>query len=412
MHRVLKASAFAILVLALVATTVHAAIIAPVQPIPRFTINAGAESLDSIADINGDGRRDLILGNPNSNLVQLRSGTNGALLGTINAPAGFCGFGHDVASIGDVDGDGLEDVLIGAPDCVGQAFIYSSATLLPLRNWGPSSGTGGGLYGTAVARAGNLNGTGTEEVIVSAPLFNTGGSSSHIGLVEVIDVVLPSTAVVATITGTANYEEFGDSLAYMGDTNGDGVDDFAVGSTRFFGAGGTVCQPFNQVGMAQVFSGATFLPLVTSFGTGPADTYGFAVAAADLSNNGVNNLIVGAPDFCPLTTPTVYTDTGLVIPTPTNVCRHFGWAVSGVGNIKGTAYDEFVVGAPVVFGGCGLAGRAYVYNGRNGVLLWTLSVSGASATFGHDVTELEVVGALNYFAVADPGANRVHVYGI
>ena len=60
MHRVLKALAFAILVLALVATTVHAAIIAPVQPIPRFTINAGAESLDRVADILGLERADHI----------------------------------------------------------------------------------------------------------------------------------------------------------------------------------------------------------------------------------------------------------------------------------------------------------------------------------------------------------------
>ena len=384
----------------------------PVDPKPKFSFVSGVESLDSIEDLNGDGRRDLIVGDGVANQVELRSGANGALLGTINGPAGFCGFGHDVASMGDVDGDGLEDILIGAPDCIGQAFIYSSSTLLPLRNWGPSSGSGGGLYGNAVARVGDINGSGTEEVVVSAPLFNTGGTSSHIGLVEVIDVVLPSTTVVATIIGTANYEQFGDSLATMGDTDGDGIGDFAVGSTRFFGAGGTVCQPFNQVGMAQVFSGATFLPLVTSFGTGPADTYGFAVAAADLSGNGVSNLIVGAPDLCPLTTPTVYTDTGLVIPSPGNVCRHFGWSVSGIGNIVGNNYDEFVVGAPNVFGGCSLNGRIYVYNGRNGALIYNLKPSGATAGFGYDVTELDVVGGTNYFAVADNGNGRVYVYGI
>jgi len=388
----------------------------PINPLPLLVINTGATSLDSIADLNGDGLRDLILGDADNDVVELRSGRNGALLATIPGTPGSQ-FGYDVASIRDVDGDGLEDVLVGAPSFyqppnpnVGRAYLFSSSTLFALRVWTASTPAPSFAYGWAVASAGQNNGTGSDEVVVTDLQYTPPGMIANVGLVELVDVSGVPTAI-GTVVGTADYEELGSSVANLGDRTGDGIDELVVGSTRFFFPGGTSCLPgANTFGVATEYDGATLTPLAVLTGSGPADTFGFSVAAANLDLDGLNEIIVGAPDLCPLSTPMAYTETGLVIPSPANPNVHFGWSVSGVGNIVGNAYDEIVVGAPQVFGG-GFTGRAYLINGRNGSVLTTLMPAGAGARFGLDVTELFVANGINYFAVADPDAGRVHVYG-
>jgi hypothetical protein len=384
----------------------------PVNPLPWYTISAGAEALDSIQDLNGDGIRDLILGDPSNDRIQVRSGRNGNLLGSFTSPVSGCGFGHDVASTGDLDGDGFEDILVGEPGCTGTetAYAISSGTFGLLLSWTSSAGgAGGGLYGTAVSRASDLNGDGIEEVLVSAPLYAPVGSS-HVGLVEVLDLSGGTATVIGSLFGTIPYDEFGDSLAFLGDVDGDSIGDFVVGTTRFFAPGGVVCQSFNLPGVHRVYSGAALTLISTATGVGPGDTFGFSVGAVDADGDGINDVVTGAPDFCGATGPAAYTTTGLTIPSPVASCLHFGWAVSGVGNIVGNNFEEFVVTAPSVFGGCGPAARAFLFNGRNGNLVSTFKVGGASQTFGHDVTELDVVAGRTYFAIADKGAGRVHVY--
>ncbi len=433
-HSFKRVAALAAIVL-LAATAANAFQIAPIpaQPKPWYSINTTAGgALDSIEDLNGDGRRDFIVGAESLSRVEVRSGLNGALLGVILGPP-FSDFGHDVASTGDVDGDGLEDILIGAPSDAssGQAYLYSSATLTPLRIWGPSTGAGGGgNYGWAVSRAGQINGTGPEEVLVTMPLYAPAGQS-HVGLMEAVDVAV-GTAVIHTITGTTSYEELGDSVANLGNVDADGINDFVIGASRFFGPTGIVCQPANIPGIARVYSGVSlnFGPgaevlLGSTIGAGPADTFGFAVGSAgDINNDGTGDLLVGAPDICPLTTPAAYAYSGaaiagggggVVAPWQTlvstvNTCLHYGWAVSGVGNIVGANFDEYLVSAPSIFGSCGNKGRVFLHNGRSGNIIYNLTVGAATSTFGYDVSELDVVGNRNYFIISDPNAGKVYVY--
>jgi len=396
------------------------------SPRPRYNINiSGAQALDSIQDLTGDGIRELIVGIPTSSQVQVRSGRNGNLLGTMNGPT-FSDFGYDVASIGDVDVDGLEDILIGAPagGTMGLAFVYRSSNFSFIASWGPSTvGQAGSLYGFSVARGDQINGTGPEEVFVSGPTYSPFGApnAGYFGLVETIDLAA-APAVVSTITGMANWEEFGDAVTSVDDRDGDGVRELMVGATRFFGPSGT--SPGTIPGLARVYSGATLtfpagleVLLNTYIGTGGAtDTFGFSVGdALDLDLDGTGDALLGAPHFFQLGPPYVMVNRSNLgnstVPAPGATCLNFGHAVSSIGgSINGDVIPEFIVGAPVRFGGCGSNGRAYVFNGRNDNLLFTLSVAGGSATFGWDVTELDTVGNRVLYAVSDPGTGRVHVY--
>jgi hypothetical protein len=399
------------------------------QPLPALTINVAGEALDSIADLSGDGLRDLIVGISASDRVEVRSGRNGALLGAMNGPT-FSAFGYDVASVGDVNGDGLEDILIGAPwaGTNGLAFLYSGATYSLLTSWGPSTlGAPGSTvqYGWSVARAGQINGTGPEEVHVTGPTYSPVGAPNqgYFGLVETVNLAGGAAAVLHTILGQANWEEFGDSVTSIDDRDGDGVRELMVGATRFFGPAGT--SPGTIPGLARVYSGATltFPPglevlLNTYVGTGGAnDTFGFAVGdALDLDLDGTGDILVGATHFSQLGTPyatVIRSGAGgtSTINGPGPACLNFGHAVSSVGgSLNADTIPEFIVGAPVRFGSCSSTGRAYVFNGRNNVLLFQLSAPGSSSTFGWDVTELGVVGGKQRYAVSDPGAGVVHIY--
>ena len=385
----------------------------PINPKPILIISQSATSLDSIADQNGDGLRDLIAGDSDNDVVRLLSGRNGALLNTITSVA-TTRFGHDVANFQDLDGDGLEDLLVTAPDFggVGRAYIFSSATGALLRGWGATTAGTSTIYGTTISRAGDLNGDGIEEVLVGDPLFvpAAGGFISHVGLVEVVDVSGAPT-VIGALTGTIDYEQMGDSVANLGDVDGDFVDDFAVGATRFFAPGGVVCQPFNLPGIVRVYSGSTLALISSTVGTGPGDTFGISVDRGNFDLDAATEWVAGAPDLCQATTPYTLAETGVTALSPADPSLHFGWAVSGIGNAVGANYDEYVVGAPSVFGGIGLSGRAMLINGRNGNVINTFSPAGAGLRYGLDVTELYVAGGFNYFAVADPDSNRIYVYG-
>lgn len=384
----------------------------PINPLPILKIAIGATSLDSIADLNGDGFRDLIAGDEDNDVVRVLSGRNGTVLTTITS-VGTTRFGHDVASFQDLDGDGLEDVLVSAPDFqgVGRAYVFSSITGALLRGWGATSAGAAIAYGTSLSRAGDLNGDGIEEVLVTDAQFVSPGLIANAGLLEVVDVS-GAPAVIGFIPGAFSYQQFGDSVVTLGDVDGDFVSDFAVGATQFFAPGGVVCQPFNLPGTVLVYSGSTLVQISSGTGVGPADTYGFSVGVGNFDFDAANEWVVGAPDFCQATGPAAYTEAGIAVTTPANWSLHFGWAVSGVGNIVGNNIDEFVVTAPSVFGGVGLNGRAYLINGRNGNIVSTFNPAGAGLRYGFDVTELDTAGGFTYFAIADPDSNRIYVYGL
>jgi hypothetical protein len=98
------------------------------------------------------------------------------------------GFGGVVAAVADLDGDGKGDVAVGAPatedqtrSLPGEAFVYSSVTGKELRHWTGSQP--GELYGRMIVSTGDLDGDGVDDLAIGAPAYRR-GSSDRVGRVE------------------------------------------------------------------------------------------------------------------------------------------------------------------------------------------------------------------------------------
>ncbi|MCP3920100.1 MAG: hypothetical protein GY711_31630 [bacterium] len=139
-----------------------------------------AGALADAGDIDGDGFADLLVGSPTSGsdgMVQVVSGDTGTDLFLVESVFDGDGFGSAVSRAGDVDGDGTEDFLVGAPRDIpfavsaGSAYVYSGATgeeLFHVRGTAIND-----RVGTSVAPAGDVEGDGRDDVLVGMPFFVT-----------------------------------------------------------------------------------------------------------------------------------------------------------------------------------------------------------------------------------------------
>lgn len=132
-------------------------------------------------DINGDGVPDFAVGaylaNNNSGRAQFFSGANGASLKAVKGAAAE-GFGFSLAIVGDVNGDGRAEVLVGSPNAA-RAKLFSGATGSPIAT---IQGTKDDGTGTGVGRAGDMDGDGIPEFLVGSPYADVGGSGNSPGL--------------------------------------------------------------------------------------------------------------------------------------------------------------------------------------------------------------------------------------
>jgi len=175
-------------------------------------------------------------------------------------------------------------------------------------------------------------------------------------------------------TGEAAGDWLGLSVSGAGDVNNDGFDDLIVGAP-YNDAGGT------NAGRAYVYSGETGAVLWTFTGEAAGDEFGTSVSGAgDVNNDGLGDLIVGAPenDAAGFDDGRAYVysgQTGAVLFTFTGETDYdyFGWSVSGAGDVNNDGWDDLIVGAWESDAGGGDAGRAYVYSGQTGGLLWTFT---------------------------------------
>ncbi len=195
-----------------------------------------------IGDVNGDGIADLAIGAPGDSTggyfagaVYILSGANGAVLATALGPHPNGQMGLIVAAVGDVDGDSIPDVGVTAltAEPAGHVRIYSGATGLLVRDW---TGLAGYVWG--LGTLGDVDGDGLADVFLGTP---DDGAQSN-GSVSILSGA--NGAVLHTLTGLAG-EHCGTSVSRIEDTDGDGVPDLIATS----GGTGTVA--------ARVISGAT-----------------------------------------------------------------------------------------------------------------------------------------------------------
>ena len=407
-------------------------------------------------DVNGDGVPDLLVGAPGQNVgviieqgqAFVFSGADGSRLHTLNdpTPQRMARFGSDVAGVGDVNGDGVPDLLVGAPRQdvgviieQGQAFVFSGAdgSLLHTLNDPNPQAAGeffeGPEFGKAVAGVGDVNGDGVPDLLVGAPGQHVGGNSVQ-GQAFVFSGADGSLLHTLDDPTPQALARFGSDVAGVGDVNGDGVPDLLVGAVLKDVAGVIQGQPlvFTNQGQAFVFSGADGSLLHTLDDPTPQALarFGSDVAGVgDVNGDGVPDLLVGAvlKDVAGVIQgqPLVFTNQGQAfvfsgadgsllhtLDDPTQqeadvssggftMGAQFGKDVAGVGDVNGDGVPDLLVGAVwQKVEGNALQGRAFVFSGADGSLLHTLDTPNPEvwAFFGYGAAG---VGDVNGDGVPD-----------
>jgi len=265
-------------------------------------------SVAILGDVNGDGTDDMLIGAPYDDDAGVDSGTiyvvNGSpqtLLYEKHGSAAGNLFGYAVANIGDMTGDGIDDFVVGSPGSAvggtdrGAITVFSGAS--GLSGYSVVGPKAGSFFGASVAGGGDLNNDGLGDFIVGAPNWDSVGGTGYEGWFGVYSGAAGNQ--VKAVSGAADGAQLGFTVAFVGDLNADGRVDYAVGSPAFDYIGGSpVPQMKTNAGRMVVYSGINHQAIYFVLGANGSDSLGTSIArAGDTDADGVPELIVGAPGY-------------------------------------------------------------------------------------------------------------------
>ena len=372
-------------------------------------------SVAGAGDVNMDGYDDLIVGacydgdnGTNSGSVRVLSGIDGSNLYTFLGNSNNDVFGYSVAGAGDVNQDGYDDLIVGAPRDNDNGAHSGSV-------WVLSGFDGTNLYtfygdsahdhfGQSAAGSGDVNMDGYGDLIVGAPYDDDNGNNNS-GSVRVLSGIDGS--ILYTFFGAALEDRFGFSVAGSGDVNNDGYDDIVVG------AKGNDDNGVNA-GSAQVLSGLDGTNLYTFYGDSANDRFGKSVSGAgDVNKDGYADLIVGAwlddNGTNPGSARVLSGIDGSILYTfyGNGGGGRFGWSVASAGDINQDGFPDFIAGAPYdndsgfrsggarVFSGLGVSsiGQSCTVAPCDFCPSMVATTSGGAPTLGNNVFALELLNA-------------------
>lgn len=343
-------------------------------------------------------------------------------------------FGGAVAALGDINGDGFSDLVVGAPgetyanmERAGRVYVYSGANGALIRIIHSPFPRLSGLFGAAVAGVDDVDGDAVPDIAIGAPqesahdTFVSGRAYIFSGRTGLLLRQLVS-------PGRQTGGRFGTSIAGVPDTDGDGRGDVIVGAPgENPGASPPAC------GRAYLYSGRTgantrrFSPPIPQAN----GSFGYSVAGIpDTNNDGRGDIIIGAPrEGFPVNSGRAHIYSGatglrrVTVQSPgLEANGFFGTSVSGMPDANGDGRGDVVVGAPNESPGASPdnCGRAYIYSGFNGTFWKKLlppvnilngnfgvSVAGVPDTNGDGRGDV-IVGAWQEGAVDRSG--QAHVY--
>ncbi len=341
--------------------------------------------VDIVGDLNGDGTNEFVVSAPSAvggfGRLYIYDARSGSLVRHHTGSTGWS-LGLAVDGAGDFDDDGVPDVIGGAPGAIsgrGAARVYSGADGSIVQTW---TGTAAGdAFGTAVARAGDVDDDGVDDVLVSAP--NDDSAGPNFGRVTVFSGA--TRQAIWTFDGEASNDSFGSSVGGDVDFDGDGHADILIGANA---AG-----PTNR-GRVYVYSGATgslLFPPIDSPGDGlnlgqfwlesPGDVDGDGTPdlyAADISAAGSRGR---AYVFSGVDGSTLLGVDGIAPGEQFGIGR-------GAGDLDGDGRADLFLAAWLSNSGAAGAGRAIAVS-SDGTVLETFTHTIPGATLGFDAIGLE-----------------------
>jgi hypothetical protein len=431
-------------------------------------------SVSNAGDINGDGFDDLVVGAYRaaaSGNAKSFAGESYVIFGAASLPptinlanlgsAGITIFGAEsedfsgrsVSTAGDVNGDGFDDLIIGAMGADGAEnaksysgdsyLIFGAASLPPTINLANLGAVGTTIFGAgaddrsgwSVSRAGDINGDGFDDLVIAASRADASGDAKpDAGETYVIFGAqsLPETIDLAnlgaegiTIFGADAFDRSGWSVSSAGDVNGDGFDDLIIGAFGADPLGDVIAKTY--AGESYVIFGAQSFPAtidlanlgsagITIFGADENDQSGTSVSnAGDVNGDGFDDLFIGARQadafyngksysgesyliFGAATLPAMIDLANLgsagIIIFGADTYDNSGQAVSSAGDVNGDGFDDLVLGvrlADSLGNAKSDAGETYVIFGRN----FTESITHAGTAVGETLTGTSAANVMN-----------------
>jgi photosystem II stability/assembly factor-like uncharacterized protein len=412
--------------------------------------DAGAKfgtCVSTAGDINGDGYADVIIGAPYYDNGQTDEGRAYLFQGSaagLSLTADWITesdqtsalYGNCVSTAGDVNGDGLSDIIVGSKlfdngqTDEGRAFVYngSASGLSSVFNWSSESNQVNSYFGFSVSTAGDVNADGYADVIIGAPYFDNGQTDE--GRAFVFHGSSSGLSVSSDWTGESNQANalFGISVSTAGDVNGDGYSDVIIGSNQYSNGQLNEGKVFVYYGSS---SGLSLLPGWSAESNIAGANFGNSVSTAgDVNGDGYSDVIIGAYNYGSAGSAFVYNGSaaGLSLTSSWNsnvnqFASEFGYSVSSAGDINGDSYSDVIIGARLYDNGQTNEGRAFVYNGSASGLSstanWTAESNQANADFGVSVSSAgdvngdgfsDVIVGADFYTNGESNEGRAFVY--
>ena len=358
------------------------------------------------------------------------NGTNGFALKGVTAGDYS---GASVSLAGDINGDGIDDLIIGAPyantvaDLAGKSYlVFGSSTGLPNPlNLSTLNGTNGivingasayDLSGSSVNAAGDINGDGIDDLIIGAPSASEGvdyAGASYVvfgddqGLPNPLNLSVIDGSNGFVIVGVEAYDESGASVSAAGDINGDGIDDLIIGApyASYYGDGaGYVVfgsdEPWTSPVNLSGLNGTNGF-LINSVGEG--DSLGKSVSAAgDINGDGIDDLVIGAilagtseayngasyvvfgsgEVWAPSVSLSALDGSNGVVINGVSADDEAGASVSVAGDVNADGIDDLIIGAPQADPNGAGSGASYVVFGSNQTWTSPVNLSGLNGSNG------------------------------